>query len=149
MDFSKISTPGALQTKEIRRHFGSTLALLRLPRLHPTMVFPNVVAFGLVGVVKFFLPSKGYGFIATDNGDIYMNAMDVVGKAIQKGAQVTFDTVPDTQYQKLRAINIEAVTVRKSRVNSKGQVKTHKVKVYQPNHALVLKRSKEKREAHK
>ena len=113
------------------------------------MAFPNVVAFGLVGVVKFFLPSKGYGFIETDSGDVYMNAMDVVGKALQSGDQATFDTAPDNQYEKPRAINIEAVTVRKSRVNSKGQVKTHKVKVYPPNHALVLKRSKEKREAQK
>ena len=114
-----------------------------------TMVFPNIVAFSLVGVVKFFVPAKGYGFIKTVSGEVYMNVADPLGKAPEKGDQVTFDVVPDFEYNKSRAINIETVRVKKSRINSKRQLKTHKVKVYPTGHALVLKRSKEKALARK
>ena len=62
---------------------------------------------------------------------------------------MTFDVVPDFEYNKSKAISIETVRVKKSRSNGKGQLKTHKVKVYSSGHALVLKRSKEKALARK
>ena len=52
-----------------------------------TMVFPNIVAFSHVGVVKLFLPAKGYGFIKTVSGEVYMNVADILGKAPEKEAK--------------------------------------------------------------
>ena len=98
-----------------------------------------------VGVVKFFVEAKHYGFLDTCFGDIYVNKENVKGKIPKKGDQVTFDIVEDEYYKKGKAINVETVTMRKGRYNSKGQFKSHRVLVYTTNHPLVLKRSKDKK----
>ena len=49
------------------------------------------------GTVKFFNDSKGFGFIAPDNGDkdvfVHASKLDSIGGTLQEGQTVMFETV--------------------------------------------------------
>lgn len=66
------------------------------------------------GTVKWFNPSKGFGFIADDNGgeDVFVHYSAIQGegyKTLAEGQKVTFDTEPDPRNtQKVRAVNVVA-----------------------------------------
>lgn len=47
------------------------------------------------GKVKFFDDRKGFGFIATDEGDVFVHASNVVGDAtLSEGQTVEFEVGP-------------------------------------------------------
>ena len=64
------------------------------------------------GVVKWFISSKGYGFITNDaNGEdvfVHFSAIQVDGfKTLEEGQKVTFDVESDPKdSRKLRAVNV-------------------------------------------
>ncbi len=66
------------------------------------------------GTVKWFNASKGYGFIANDEGgdDVFVHFSAIQGegfKTLQEGQKVSFDTEADPNNSaKLRAINVLA-----------------------------------------
>jgi len=62
------------------------------------------------GVVKFFNFSKGYGFITTDRGDVFVHANDVAGNPLVEGDEVVFDEVFDEMKQKMRAAQVQGGT---------------------------------------
>lgn len=54
------------------------------------------------GTVKFFNSTKGYGFIAQDDGgkDVFFHFSNIAGegyKTLDEGQQVTFDVAPGTK----------------------------------------------------
>jgi CspA family cold shock protein len=65
-----------------------------------------------IGTVKFFNTSKGFGFIAPDDGgkDVFVHATAVEAagmRSLNEGQKVSFDTQPDARGSK--AVNLKAV----------------------------------------
>lgn len=66
------------------------------------------------GTVKWFNATKGYGFIANDEGgeDVFVHFSAIQGdgyKSLAEGQKVTFDTEADPRNSaKVRAINVVA-----------------------------------------
>jgi CspA family cold shock protein len=65
-----------------------------------------------IGTVKFFNTSKGFGFIAPDDGgkDVFVHATAVEQaglRSLNEGQKVSFDTQPDARGSK--AVNLKAV----------------------------------------
>jgi CspA family cold shock protein len=65
-----------------------------------------------IGTVKFFNTSKGFGFIAPDDGgkDVFVHATAVEAaglRSLNEGQKVSFDTQPDARGAK--ADNLKAV----------------------------------------
>ena len=64
------------------------------------------------GTVKFFNHSRGFGFIAPDNGEkdvfVHVTALERSGVAsIDEGDKVTFEIVDDTRGRGKQAANIQ------------------------------------------
>lgn len=75
------------------------------------------------GTVKFFNQEKGYGFIETANGDVFVHANDIVGNPLQEGDEVCFDEEFDQQKQKTKAANVQGGTGQKGAFGGKGKGK--------------------------
>jgi CspA family cold shock protein len=65
-----------------------------------------------IGTVKFFNTSKGFGFIAPDDGgkDVFVHATAVEAaglRSLNEGQKVSFDSQPDARGSK--AVNLKAV----------------------------------------
>ena len=63
------------------------------------------------GTVKWFNSTKGFGFIAPDNGDkdafVHQTAVERAGMApLQEGQRVEFDLVPDQRSGRMSADNL-------------------------------------------
>ena len=63
------------------------------------------------GTVKFFNDSKGFGFIANDNGgdDVFVHVSAIVSPGVtslSEGQKVNFDTERDPRKGKIRAVNV-------------------------------------------
>jgi len=67
------------------------------------------------GTVKWFNESKGYGFIAKDDGgdDVFVHFSSIVAdgfKTLSEGQRVMFDVEKDPRNSsKLRAANVQAI----------------------------------------
>lgn len=62
------------------------------------------------GRVKFFNDVKGFGFIETEKGDVFMHINDVQGNPPQEGDEVQFDEEFDPRKQKTKASNVTGGT---------------------------------------
>jgi CspA family cold shock protein len=65
-----------------------------------------------IGTVKFFNTSKGFGFIAPDDGSkdvfVHTTAVEAAGlRSLNEGQKVSFDVQPDARGSK--AANLKAV----------------------------------------
>ncbi len=78
------------------------------------------------GTVKWFNPRKGYGFIATDDGqDIFVHYASISGdgyKTLVEGDVVSFDVVEGEKG--LRAENVAQKSAPKSKTSRKPQSKS-------------------------
>ncbi|WP_292899080.1 MULTISPECIES: cold-shock protein [unclassified Nitratireductor] len=66
-----------------------------------------------IGTVKFFNATKGFGFIAPDNGDndvfVHISAVERAGmQNIVEGQKLSFDVVQDRKSGKSAADNLQA-----------------------------------------
>lgn len=66
-----------------------------------------------IGTVKFFNATKGFGFIAPDNGDndvfVHISAVERAGmQNIVEGQKLSFDIVQDRRSGKNAADNLQA-----------------------------------------
>ncbi|MAS12758.1 MAG: cold-shock protein [Nitratireductor sp.] len=66
-----------------------------------------------IGTVKFFNTTKGFGFIAPDNGDndvfVHISAVERAGmQTIVEGQKLSFDIVQDRRSGKNAADNLQA-----------------------------------------
>ncbi len=64
------------------------------------------------GTVKFFNHSRGFGFIAPDDGGkdvfVHVTALEKSGlTALDEGAKVTFETEPDRHGKGPQAVNVQ------------------------------------------
>ncbi|WP_417320742.1 cold-shock protein [Emcibacter sp.] len=64
------------------------------------------------GTVKWFNPTKGYGFIAPDNGGsdvfVHITALEQSGlSSLDEGQQVSYDTEVSSKTGKTSAINLK------------------------------------------
>jgi len=64
------------------------------------------------GTVKFFNHSRGFGFIAPDDGGkdvfVHITALEKSGlSALDEGAKVTFETEPDRHGKGPQAVNVQ------------------------------------------
>ena len=61
------------------------------------------------GKVKWFDKGRGYGFLATPDGDIFVHASGVLfGLQLEEGDEVTFDITPDQKSGRNKAVNVRA-----------------------------------------
>jgi CspA family cold shock protein len=61
------------------------------------------------GKVKWFDEARGFGFIDTGNGDVFVHASGVLfGLQLEEGDGVTFDVTPDQKSGRNKAINVRA-----------------------------------------
>ncbi|HEU4986520.1 MAG TPA: cold-shock protein [Rhizobiaceae bacterium] len=65
------------------------------------------------GTVKFFNTTKGYGFIAPENGDpdvfVHISAVEQAGlRSIVEGQKISFDVIRDPKSGKNAAGNLQA-----------------------------------------
>jgi CspA family cold shock protein len=59
------------------------------------------------GTVKWFDDSRGFGFIGTEQGDVFCHASGILfGLKVAVGDQVTFDVAPDKKSGRNKAINV-------------------------------------------
>lgn len=72
------------------------------------------------GTVKFFNDMKGFGFIESANGDVFVHINDCGGAQPVEGDQVSFDEDFDQNKQKTRAINVQGCTGVRSEYGGKG-----------------------------
>jgi len=66
-----------------------------------------------IGTVKFFNTTKGFGFIAPDNGGadvfVHISAVERAGlRSLNEGQKVSFDIVADRRSGKSAADNLKA-----------------------------------------
>ena len=66
------------------------------------------------GIVKWFNPDKGFGFISNEAGEdffVHFSAIQATGyKSLSEGQRVTFDTEQDPKdSRKFRAVNVNIV----------------------------------------
>jgi len=97
---------GILPSKLIVRLFTSARRVLRIAALNTQ---GNTMT---IGTVKFFNTSKGFGFIAPDDGgkDVFVHATAVEAagmRSLNEGQKVSFDIQPDARGSK--ATNLKAV----------------------------------------
>ena len=64
------------------------------------------------GTVKFFNVSRGFGFIAPENGEkdvfVHVTALERAGiTGLTDGQAVTFETEPDRRGRGVQAVNVE------------------------------------------
>jgi CspA family cold shock protein len=63
------------------------------------------------GKVKFYNASKGYGFIAPDDGggDVFVHSRELGrnGLHLKEGDEVSFDTEPDKRGRGVQAVNVK------------------------------------------
>jgi CspA family cold shock protein len=65
---------------------------------------------GMQGIVKWYDETRGFGFIGTDSGDIFVHASNVpFGYKLAQGDAVEFDIVPDKKGGRNKATNVRAV----------------------------------------
>ena len=66
----------------------------------------------MTGIVKWFNARKGYGFIATDNGDeyfVHQTSINMDGfRSLKQEQRVTFDT-KETEDGRIMAVNVTVV----------------------------------------
>ncbi|MDW6025888.1 cold-shock protein [Mesorhizobium sp. BAC0120] len=66
------------------------------------------------GIVKFFNPNKGFGFITPDDGSsdvfVHVSAVERAGmQSLVEGQKVSFDVVMDPRKGKTNADNLRAI----------------------------------------
>ncbi len=64
------------------------------------------------GIVKFFNPDKGYGFIKPDDGGrdifVHITAVEQAGLAsLNEGQKITFEVEPDKKGKGPKAVNLQ------------------------------------------
>lgn len=64
------------------------------------------------GTVKFFLQSKGFGFITPDDGGtdifVHISAVEQAGlPSLDQGVKLSFETEPDKKGKGPKAVNLE------------------------------------------
>ncbi len=64
------------------------------------------------GIIKFFNPEKGYGFIKPDDGGrdifVHITAVEQAGlTTLAEGAKVTFEIEPDKKGKGPKAVNLK------------------------------------------
>jgi CspA family cold shock protein len=70
----------------------------------------------VVGTVKWFSPNRGYGFIASEQGQdvfVHISALQAAGlQTLDDGQAVEFDVEQDPRGKGLRAVNVRPVDAR-------------------------------------
>lgn len=61
------------------------------------------------GTCKWFDKGRGFGFLETPNGDLFVHASAILyGLQLEAGDQVTFDVEPDKKSGRNKATNVRA-----------------------------------------
>jgi CspA family cold shock protein len=62
------------------------------------------------GQVKWFDRTRGYGFLDTPDGDLFVHSKAIdAGYDLQAGDSVTFDVVPDSKSGRNKAANVRPI----------------------------------------
>merc|ERR1719421_728101 len=72
------------------------------------------------GTVKFFNDEKGFGFIGTPDGDIFVHRNECEGGQPREGDEVSFDMVEDQRSGKMKAVNCRGGTAPFGQGGGKG-----------------------------